>query len=113
MKTAISLPDPLFKAGEKAAKKLGLSRSQLYAQALRRYLESLGEESSSDLAAEESAAYGARRREDAGRVAAAVVKRSDEYRLDRAIAAFYDRNAPLVDPAGMAAQLKVLNKEDW
>jgi hypothetical protein len=41
------------------------------------------------------------------------VKRTNEYRLDRAIAAFYDREAPSVDPAGMAAQMKVLEKEDW
>jgi len=40
MKTAVSLPDPLFEAAEKLADKLGVSRSELYQQALRRYLES-------------------------------------------------------------------------
>jgi len=40
MKTAVSLPDPLFDAAEKLAEKLGVSRSELYQQALRRYLES-------------------------------------------------------------------------
>jgi metal-responsive CopG/Arc/MetJ family transcriptional regulator len=40
MKTAISLPDPLFLAAEKAAKRLSLSRSQMYAQAIREFVES-------------------------------------------------------------------------
>jgi metal-responsive CopG/Arc/MetJ family transcriptional regulator len=39
MKTAISLPDPLFEAAERLARQLGKSRSQLYAEALRAYLE--------------------------------------------------------------------------
>ena len=39
MKTAISLPDPLFEAAEQLARELGKSRSQLYAEALREYLE--------------------------------------------------------------------------
>src|SRR6185369_14642826 len=38
MKTAISLPDPLFEAGERAAVRLGLSRSELYAKALASFL---------------------------------------------------------------------------
>jgi hypothetical protein len=39
MKVAISLPDPLFKAAEQLASHTGKSRSQLYAEALARYLE--------------------------------------------------------------------------
>ncbi len=39
MKTAISIPDPLFQAVEQYAKEKGLSRSQLYARALQHYLE--------------------------------------------------------------------------
>ncbi len=39
MKTAISLPDPLFTAAEQFAQERGLSRSELYAQALRYYLQ--------------------------------------------------------------------------
>lgn len=39
MKTAISIPDPVFEAAEDLAKRLGKSRSQLYAEALRQYLE--------------------------------------------------------------------------
>ena len=35
MKTAISIPDPLFKKAEDLARRLHLSRSQLYASALR------------------------------------------------------------------------------
>ena len=39
MKTAISLPDDLFKSGDSLAKRMGMSRSELYARALREYLE--------------------------------------------------------------------------
>ncbi|MBW4544713.1 MAG: hypothetical protein KME25_09770 [Symplocastrum torsivum CPER-KK1] len=39
MKTAISIPDPLFEAAEQFAKRVGLSRSELYAVALREYLQ--------------------------------------------------------------------------
>lgn len=38
MKTAISVPDELFRAGEDAAQKLCMSRSQLYATALSEFL---------------------------------------------------------------------------
>ena len=38
MKIAISVPDDVFQAGEHLAQQLGLSRSQLYADALREYL---------------------------------------------------------------------------
>ncbi len=38
MKTAISIPDKLFKKGERAAKKLKLSRSKLYSKALEDFL---------------------------------------------------------------------------
>jgi metal-responsive CopG/Arc/MetJ family transcriptional regulator len=38
MKVAISLPDDLYRDAEKAARQLGLSRSQLYAAALAEYL---------------------------------------------------------------------------
>ena len=39
MKTAISIPDDLFEAAEKAAKNLGVSRSELYANAVREFVE--------------------------------------------------------------------------
>ena len=38
MKTAISLPAPVFHEAELVAKQLGLSRSELYARALAEYL---------------------------------------------------------------------------
>lgn len=44
MKTAISIPDPLFEAAEGLAKQLGMSRSQLYATAVSRFLESFQDE---------------------------------------------------------------------
>jgi metal-responsive CopG/Arc/MetJ family transcriptional regulator len=40
MKTAISLPDPLFEAADRLAQRLGISRSELYAAALGEYLRS-------------------------------------------------------------------------
>lgn len=38
MKIAISVPDQVFEAGEHLARQLGVSRSQLYADALSAYL---------------------------------------------------------------------------
>jgi len=34
MKTAISIPDPIFESAERLAKRLGMSRSQFYAEAV-------------------------------------------------------------------------------
>ena len=39
MKTAISIPDELFESAEQFAQRRGLSRSELYATALRQYLQ--------------------------------------------------------------------------
>jgi len=39
MKTAISIPDPLFEAAERLARSQGKSRSQLYAEALQSFIE--------------------------------------------------------------------------
>lgn len=44
MKTAISIPDEIFKAAEKVAKKLGMSRSELYVNAVREYVDRYGQE---------------------------------------------------------------------
>ncbi len=38
MKTAISLPDPIFEEAEALAQQLGMSRSELYTKALKAYL---------------------------------------------------------------------------
>jgi metal-responsive CopG/Arc/MetJ family transcriptional regulator len=38
MKTAISLPDDLFRSGDALARRLGVSRSELYARALAEFL---------------------------------------------------------------------------
>ncbi len=38
MKTAISIPDPIFASAEALASRLGVSRSQLYATALARLI---------------------------------------------------------------------------
>ena len=39
MKVAVSIPDPLFKDAEALARKLKKPRSQLYAEAVREYLD--------------------------------------------------------------------------
>lgn len=39
MKTAVSIPDPLFKEAERLTKRLRIPRSQLYARALEAYLQ--------------------------------------------------------------------------
>lgn len=38
MKTAISIPDPLFQSADSLAERLGLSRSELYVMAIKQYL---------------------------------------------------------------------------
>lgn len=38
MKTAISIPDPIFRAAEQLAKRTGMSRSELYAAAVAQYI---------------------------------------------------------------------------
>lgn len=38
METAISIPEPLFEAGEKLATRLGISRNELYLRALSEYV---------------------------------------------------------------------------
>jgi predicted transcriptional regulator len=42
MKTAVSLPDPLFRQAEIIARRLRISRSQLYATAIAEYLHRRG-----------------------------------------------------------------------
>jgi len=44
MKIAISIPDELFGAAERMARRLGLSRSELYQRALAKYLEGLDDD---------------------------------------------------------------------
>lgn len=39
MKTAISVPDEVFESGERLAKRLKVSRSQLYSEAVAEYVE--------------------------------------------------------------------------
>jgi hypothetical protein len=44
MKTAISVPDPIFEAAEALARRLGMSRSQLYTTAITQFLDSFNDE---------------------------------------------------------------------
>jgi metal-responsive CopG/Arc/MetJ family transcriptional regulator len=39
MKTAISIPDPIFEEADQLAKRLGISRSELYASAIQAYVQ--------------------------------------------------------------------------
>ena len=39
MKTAVSVPDPLFKAAERLSRKLRISRSEVFQRALRAYVQ--------------------------------------------------------------------------
>lgn len=54
MKTAISLPDELFEAAERVARRLGVSRSELYQKALSKFIES---QNSAAVTAELNAVY--------------------------------------------------------
>jgi antitoxin MazE6 len=45
MKIAVSIPDPLFQAADQAARRLMISRSELYATALSQYLLGQSDES--------------------------------------------------------------------
>ena len=48
MKTAVSLPDRLFRAADRLAKQRGISRSQLYSEALQQYLQRNDEQALTD-----------------------------------------------------------------
>ena len=39
MKTAVSIPNPIFEAAEELTSRLGISRSQLYAKAVERFVD--------------------------------------------------------------------------
>lgn len=56
VKTGASIPDPLFRAADRADRRLRISRSELYARALERFLRA---ESSEEVTARLDAIYGA------------------------------------------------------
>ncbi|MEE9295502.1 MAG: ribbon-helix-helix domain-containing protein [Phycisphaerae bacterium] len=60
MKTAISIPDPLFAAAERLAKRLGISRSELFQCAVKAFLR---EHKDEGLTQALDKVYGADRRE--------------------------------------------------
>ncbi|MCB0034020.1 MAG: hypothetical protein KDE51_08375 [Anaerolineales bacterium] len=49
MKTAISIPDPIFEAAEEAAQRLGMSRSELYTTAISRFLDSQNDQAITEM----------------------------------------------------------------
>jgi metal-responsive CopG/Arc/MetJ family transcriptional regulator len=44
MKAAVSIPDPVFKAADELAERMGISRSRLYSVALQRFVQDHEEE---------------------------------------------------------------------
>ena len=48
MKTAISIPNPLFEAAEQLASRLGISRSELFAKAVAAYIDQHRDEGVTD-----------------------------------------------------------------
>jgi predicted transcriptional regulator len=48
MKTAVSIPDDIFRSAERLAKRLGISRSELYATALQQLVEEQNNQSLSN-----------------------------------------------------------------
>jgi len=48
MKTAISLPDPLFRAADELASRLGVSRSELFQRAMERFLRDYDDEGTTE-----------------------------------------------------------------
>lgn len=56
MKTAISIPTPIFREAEKTARRLGLSRSEFFTRAAQRLVASLRED---EVKASYDAAFGA------------------------------------------------------
>ena len=55
MKTAVSIPDPIFEAADRLASRRKISRSELYAEALSRILDA---EDADDITARLDAVYG-------------------------------------------------------
>ncbi len=60
MKVAISLPDPIFRAADRAAKQMQVPRSRFYARALEAYLKQTSEK---DITERLNAVYGGDTRE--------------------------------------------------
>ena len=44
MKAAVSIPDPVFEAADKLARRMGISRSRLYSVALQRFVQDHNDE---------------------------------------------------------------------
>jgi metal-responsive CopG/Arc/MetJ family transcriptional regulator len=78
MKTAISIPDPLFQAAEEFAHEQGLSRSELYARAIQHYL-----------------------------------AQHRYHGVTDALNQVYVTEASQLDPAIVAAQVRILPKDEW
>lgn len=58
METAVSIPDDIFQRADRVAAEHHVTRSELYAEALRRYLVGAEAESDGDITARLNAVYG-------------------------------------------------------
>ena len=91
MKIAVSIPDPVFKAAERLAKRLGVSRSELYARAIDEFNRNhAGRPKRRDIPADPE-----------------VVKQINES------LALAGPNSSELDDAWKAARNRALDKEDW
>ncbi len=73
MKTAISVPDDTFSEAEQRSRALGMSRSEFYTVAVRHYLRSLDEQTTTEQINDALAAQG--HLDDSSALAAAAGKR--------------------------------------
>jgi len=78
MKTAISVPDDIYEEASKQAAELGISRSEFFARAARRYLEELASKSLTEQINEALEAVG----DDDSNAAAVAVGRAGLAGLD-------------------------------
>ena len=88
MRTSVTLPDTVAKAADNLAKRLGLSRSELYSRALKEF--------------DKKHANGSKKLDDA-----------EVTRRINALLAEIGPEATTLDPVLDALQLEALDKEDW
>ena len=77
MKTAISVPDKVFEAADRTAKKLGVSRSELYSTAVYEYIERHRVEDVTSRLNDLYASEGSELEENLGRMQGQSMKKED------------------------------------
>jgi F420-dependent methylenetetrahydromethanopterin dehydrogenase len=118
MKTAISIPDPLFHAAERAAKRQKVSRSRFYAKAVAAYLKSQRER---EITGALDAVYASQPSEIDPFVAAAAyhvfssAKRKTQRakEVKEALDAIYATEDSSLDPEIARMQSMSIGREEW